>query len=155
MTSASRTTIVLAASVAMMWVALSGCVDPTPDQQQTDGAAGTIEGGVIVDESTPADTVAVAGSAAELLPELAVEMSRLSGQVGSDEDNEARATLDRINAIWAAVESEIDETRPELRGGIETTVMLANSAVERNRPADADKAFSLLTDLVDNFTGDG
>jgi hypothetical protein len=144
----------LASSITLC-VALSACVDPTPDQQPADDAMGTIEGGVIVDDSTPADTVAVVGSAAELLPELAVEMSRLSGQVGSNEDDDARATLARINAIWVAVETEIEETRPELRGGIETTVMLANSAVERNRPADADKAFSLLTDLVDNFTGDG
>jgi hypothetical protein len=145
---------VLASSIALCGV-LSGCVDPTADRQSADNGTGTIEGGVIVDDSAPADTVAIVGSAADLLPELAVEMSRLSSQVGGDEDDEAQATLARINAIWAAVEPEIEADRPELRGGIETTVMLANSAVERNRPADADKAFSLLTDLVDSFTGDG
>ena len=32
---------------------------------------------------------------------------------------------------------------------------MATSAVERKRPADADKAFNLLTDLVDSYTGDG
>jgi hypothetical protein len=145
---------VFATSITLC-AALGGCIDPTPDQQPADNGTGTIEGGVIVDDSTPADTVAIAGSASELLPEMAVEMSRLSGQVGGNEDDDARTTLARINAIWTAIEPEIEETRPELRGGIETTVNLANSAVDRNRPADADKAFSLLTNLVDNFTGDG
>jgi hypothetical protein len=32
---------------------------------------------------------------------------------------------------------------------------MARIAVDRTRPADADKAFSLLTNLVDRFTGDG
>ena len=32
---------------------------------------------------------------------------------------------------------------------------MARTAVERTRPADADKAFKLLTYLVDQFTGDG
>jgi hypothetical protein len=40
-------------------------------------------------------------------------------------------------------------------GGIQTTVDMARTAVVRVRPADADKAFALLTQLVDRYTGDG
>jgi len=48
----------------------------------------------------------------------------------------------------------VKEQRPGLVNGIGATVELAETAVTRTRPADADKAFSLLTDLVDAYTGD-
>ncbi len=140
------------ASMASL-VLLGACGgNATADRQLADDNTGTIEGGIIVDTSIPVTTVPVAGSATELLPELGVEMSRLSAQIAGDGDE--AATLARIEAIWTAIEPEVDATRPELVGGLLTTVELAASAVNRKRPADADKAFSLLTDLIDNFTGD-
>ncbi len=84
---------------------------------------------------------------------MAAEMSRLSALVA--EDGDAEGSLDRIVLLWASVEREIDATRPGLVNGIATTVDLAETSVVRNRPADADKAFALLTDLVDSYTGDG
>ena len=104
-------------------------------------------------EDAPEITEPVAGSANELLPELATEMSRLGSQIAEGGDD--RETLARIEAIWAAIRPEVESSRPELIGGIDTTVNMSITAVERTRPADADKAFRLLTDLVDNFTGDG
>ena len=111
---------------------------------------------VVSDEAaptTPATTLPIAGSAAELLPEMADEMSRLSGQIA--EEGDERATLARIDAIWTTARAEVEAMRPELVGGIDTTVEMATTAVTRIRPADADKAFSILTDLVDRYTGDG
>jgi len=111
-----------------------------------------IEGGVIVDANTPETTVALTGSASDLLPEMAIEMSRLSELVVQSEgDDEA---LETIVQIWDRIRPEIAADRPELVNGIGTTVDMARTAVERTRPADADKAFKLLTDLVDQFTGD-
>ena len=101
----------------------------------------------------PTTTLPVAGSAAELLPEMATEMSVLGGQIA--EDGDERATLARIDQIWVVARPEVESTRPELVGGIDTTVEMARTAVVRIRPADADKAFSILTDLVDRYTGDG
>ena len=98
-------------------------------------------------------TLPVAGSAAELLPEMATEMSVLGGQIA--EDGDEKATLARIDQIWVVARPEVESTRPELVGGIDTTVEMARTAVVRIRPADADKAFSILTDLVDRYTGDG
>lgn len=111
-----------------------------------------IEGGVIVDDDTPETTIALTGSASDLLPEMAIEMSRLSELVvQNDGDNEA---LEIIVQIWDRIRPEIAADRPELVNGIAATVDMARIAVERTRPADADKAFKLLTDLVDKFTGD-
>ena len=78
---------------------------------------------------------------------------QLSAQIAGDGDEQA--TLRRIAAIWAVAEPDVEATRRDLAGGIQTTVDMARNAVVRVRPADADKAFSILTDLVDRYTGDG
>jgi hypothetical protein len=129
---------------------LLGCA-AEETRQLADPDPAPISGGVIVD-TTPT-TSAVPGSPGETLAEMAAEMSRLSALVA--EDGDAEGSLDRIVLLWANVEPEIDATRPGLVNGIATTVDLAETSVVRNRPADADKAFALLTDLVDSYTGDG
>jgi len=112
-----------------------------------------IDGGVIVDGDAPVTTIALTGSATDLLPEMSIEMSRLGSQVAEGGDD--NATLARIEQIWERIRPEIERDRPELLNGLGATIVMARTAVERTRPADADKAFSLLTDLVDQFTGDG
>ena len=112
-----------------------------------------IDGGVIVDGDAPATTIALTGSATVLLPEMSIEMSRLGSRVAEGGDD--HATLARIEQIWERIRPEIERDRPELLNGLGATIVMARTAVERTRPADADKAFSLLTDLVDQFTGDG
>ncbi|MBT7429829.1 MAG: hypothetical protein HN783_08470 [Ilumatobacter sp.] len=112
-----------------------------------------IDGGVIVDGDAPSTTIALTGSATDLLPEMSIEMSRLGSQVAEGGDD--NATLARIEQIWERIRPEIERDRPELLNGLGATIVMARTAGERTRPADADKAFSLLTDLVDQFTGDG
>jgi hypothetical protein len=111
-----------------------------------------LDEGEIVDSDTPETTIPIEGSAADLLPEIGIDMSRLSAEIGADGDEDA--TIARIEGSWAAIKAEVESSHPELVNGIQTTVDMARTAVDANRPADADKAFSLLTDLVDAFTGD-
>lgn len=111
-----------------------------------------LDGEVIVDAAAPATTIAMEGTAGELLPEIGIDMSRLSSEIAAEGDEDE--TIARIEAAWEAIRDEIESTRPELLNGIQATVDMARTAVDANRPADADKAFSLLTDLIDNFTGD-
>ncbi|MGB3734109.1 MAG: hypothetical protein WA964_04075 [Ilumatobacter sp.] len=111
-----------------------------------------LEEGVIVDPDAPTTTVPIEGSPADLLPEIGIDMSRLSAEIADDGDEDA--TIARIEGSWAAIEAEIESTHPQLVNSIQATVDMARTAVDRNRPADADKAFSLLTDLVDAYTGD-
>jgi len=133
-------------------LALSACATTVEDQP----AGGNVppESGTVVDADAPPATAPLAGSAAELLPDLAAEMSALGSQIAED-GNDDEQTLARIQQIWSAISAEVEADRPELVGGIETTVQMSVTAVERRRPADADKAFRLLSDLVDNYTGDG
>ena len=111
-----------------------------------------LDTGVIVDPDMPATTIPIEGSAADLLPDIGIDMSRLSAEVAGEGDEDA--TIARIEATWAAIMAEVEATHPELVNGIQATIDMARTAVDANRPADADKAFSLLNDLIDRFTGD-
>jgi ABC-type Fe3+-hydroxamate transport system substrate-binding protein len=141
---------VVAAACALTVVA-SACA--TTIEEQPAGGAEPPAPGTVVDADAPEITVPVAGSAAELLPDMAAEMSTLGSLIA--EDGDAAEALSQIQQIWAAIRSEVETNRPELVNAIDTTVQMSVTAVERRRPADADKAFQLLTNLVDNYTGDG
>jgi len=98
-------------------------------------------------------TLPIVGTTVQLLAELSSEMSQLSAQIAAEGDE--KATLQRIEAIWLIAQPEVESTRRDISSGIQTTVDMSRNAVVRIRPADADKAFSILTDLVDRYTGDG
>jgi hypothetical protein len=135
------------AALAVAAILSAGCAETvvdvgSPTDATDDPAAGAL----------PATTLPIAGSAAELLPEIATELSQLSAQIAGDGDE--REALRRIEATWEAARAEVEAERPDLAGGIQTTVDMARTAVTRIRPADADKAFQILSDLVDRYTGD-
>jgi hypothetical protein len=134
---------------AALVLALSACADTVIEVDDAAPVAGSADS---VGSTVPTTTLPIAGSATELLPEIATEMSQLSAQIAGDGDE--RATLLRIEQTWDAARVEVDEQRPDLAGGIQTTVDMARTAVVRIRPADADKAFQILSDLVDRYTGD-
>jgi hypothetical protein len=153
--STKRPLLAMAVIAMLATAACSTTVDDAGVNEAGDELSDEVEpldSGVIVDDEVPVTTVAILGSAAELLPEIGIDMSRLSAQI-SDEGGEDE-TLARIEANWAAISAEVERDRPELVGNIQTTIDMARTAVERKRPADADKAFSILRDLVDSFTGD-
>jgi hypothetical protein len=133
------------ATIVAVGFTFAACAETTVDLD----ADGELSG----DDSVPTTTIAITGTAAELLPELAIEMSRLSAQIA--EEGGAKETLERIEGIWVLVRPEVEDSNPELVIAIETTVDMSRTAVIRIRPADADKAFQLLTGLVDRYTGDG
>jgi len=135
-------TITLAATM------LTSCAD-TVVEDPTEADSAILDG-----TGGPATTaLAIEGTTAELLAELSIQMSQLSSQIADEGDEQA--TLDRIDAIWLVARPQVEATRPELVSGIDTSVGMARTAVVRIRPADADKAFSILTDHVDRYTGDG
>jgi hypothetical protein len=133
------------ATVVAVWFTLAACAETTVDLDADDDLSG--------DDSVPATTIAITGTATDLLPEMAIEMSRLSAQIA--EEGEEQATLERIEGIWVVIRPAVEDSNPELVIAIDTTVDMSRTAVIRIRPADADKAFQLLTGLVDRYTGDG
>ncbi|MGE5210831.1 MAG: hypothetical protein ACM3MM_06180 [Acidobacteriota bacterium] len=137
------------ATLALAVVTVSSCAETVVEVESDDGEV-NVDGSF---ETVPTTTLPIAGSTSELLAEMSAQMSQLSAQIGDAGDE--KATLQRIDAIWVIARPDVESTRPELVGGIDTTVDMARTAVVRIRPADGDKAFQLLTDLVDRYTGDG
>lgn len=137
------------AAIALAVVTVSSCAETVVDVESDDGEV-NVDGSF---ETVPTTTLPIVGSTSELLAEMSAQMSQLSAQIGDAGDE--KATLQRIDAIWVIARPDVESTRPELVGGIDTTVDMARTAVVRIRPADGDKAFQILTDLVDRYTGDG
>jgi len=100
----------------------------------------------------PADvttTTLPSGTAAELLPMMLAEVQGLPLKVMNAKGDGSAAT--RIEQLWAAVQPEIEANRPELVEDFEFVVRRSRDAADRNRPADADRAFKNLTSLVQAY----
>lgn len=84
----------------------------------------------------------------ELTQVLSEEVTALSRATFNGDRDEARQHLDRINEAWSFAEPLIVEKYGELADqltyDLRRVIELARSSVERNRPADADKAKSFL-----------
>jgi hypothetical protein len=132
-------------------LALSACASTVVEVDSSSPVERTDANGSV--ETVPTTTMPIVGTTAELLAEMAADMSGLSAQIADKGDEQA--TFRRIAAIWAVAQPDVEATRRDLAGGIQTTVDMARNAVARIRPADADKAFQILTNLVDRYTGDG
>jgi len=135
----------VAAAVVAFALTFAACAETTVDLDADDGSAAA--------GSVPATTIAIVGTALELLPELGTEMSSLSFKI-ADEGGQ-KESLARMEAIWIVIRPEIQVNTPKLLNGFDTTMEMSRTAVNRIRPADADKAFQLFSDLVDRFTDDG
>ena len=133
------------AALVLTGFLVASCADTVVDEESDAGEINV--GGSF--ETVPTTTLPVVGTTAELLDEMADQMSQLSSQISAPGDE--RATLDRIETIWVAARPGVESARPELVGGIDTTVDMARVAVVRIRPADGDKAVQILGDLVDRF----
>jgi hypothetical protein len=97
------------------------------------------------------------GTADELLPRLVTGLSDLSLLIGpvpagfDRGDIDKRSRLAEIEALWAAVEREVVADDPDTADAIVRMLDLARLAVERSRPADADKAAKFVADLVRDY----
>lgn len=94
-------------------------------------------------------TTLPSGTAAELLPLMLAEVQGLPLKVMNAKGDGEAAT--RIGQLWAAIQPEIEANRPELVSDFEFVVRRTRDAADRNRPADADRAFKNLTSLVEAY----
>ena len=102
--------------------------------------------------SPPAVTTTVfvpTGSPAELLASIAARIDGLSEQLVDGEGQ--RDALDRIQAEWAAVRPTIEAEKPALLPGFDAVLAQVQRAVDRRRPADADKAAKNLAVLIRSY----
>lgn len=85
----------------------------------------------------------------DALAAMLAEVETLGRKVEAGKGDQEAATL--IEDLWAVARDEIAAARPELLADFEFVVSRCRLAADRNRPADADRAFKNLLVLVDAF----
>jgi hypothetical protein len=98
------------------------------------------------DDGTGATPVAADATLDEVLTEMLTEWRGLGERVI---DNEAGASLARIEEGWAAIEHTIRTEHTNSYSGFQQAIDLARTSVERRRPADASKGYLVAVDLAD------
>jgi hypothetical protein len=95
----------------------------------------------------PATTAFVAtGSTTELLDQLLVEAGGLSEAIVQNEGQ--RDVIARIDAIWEAARPGVEEAAPDEVLELDRAIVMLHTGVDRRRPADADKAYTNLVNLL-------
>jgi hypothetical protein len=123
--------LVLASALPLALVACSATTVVTPSDPP--------------DEQTVATTVPT-GTSAELLHRLQQSVFGLSVAIN---EGHGKAALDEIRGLWVAARAQLSRTEAVDR--IEHQLTLMDTAVERRRPADADKAARSVSALIDQL----
>ena len=123
-------------SLALAVAALAGCateVDPDVEVAPSGEAAPTTE------------FVAV-GTTTELLDQLLAETSGLSEAITANEGQ--HDVIGRIDVIWAAARPGVESVAPDQLLEFDRAIVMLHTGVDRRRPADADKAYNNLRNLI-------
>jgi hypothetical protein len=112
----------------------------------TSCAPTTIDTSISAVSAAPTTTVLPTGTAAELLPQMITEAAGLSTLIADQGDK--FASVERIEALWAAVHAEVEAKDRNIATEIDAEVVKGRNAAQFNRPAAADKVYRDLTALV-------
>lgn len=140
----ARATAMASALAVGLFTALVGCA---PTTYETSASTTVVA----------ATTTIPTGPVDELLPRLRQTMLTLSSFIGPNASGSTTSgkneVLAEIEALWSAAETEVTSLSPESAESIGRMVDLARTAVERNRPADADKAAKFAGAVIDQLLG--
>ena len=88
------------------------------------------------------------GSTEELFAQLLETGKEVGNDVAQGDMRTARTKLADIRAIWIGIQPQIDDASQDLLDDTQRMINLFITAVERKRPADADKAMRFLPSLI-------
>lgn len=88
---------------------------------------------------------------ADLLTQMLQSVDALSRAMQNSDRTSATKHLDQILALTNVVRPRIVALSDQLAADLDRVVALAKSSVERNRPADADKALRFLPLIIDSL----
>jgi len=112
-------------------------------------AATTYDTAITTQTPAPTTTVLPKGTAAELLPLLVKQAAGLSTLIANQGDK--MASVERMEALWAAVRDEVGRTDREIAIEIEAEIAKGRAAATLNRPGSAEKVYRNLTALVQAY----
>ena len=105
--------------------------------------------------TVPPTTTEPSGTVEELLERLSLAMGELSRFIGPDQSGRTPVgksdQLNLIESLWAAVEGPVLAADEAAADSLARMVALSRTAVERNRPADADKASRFAGQVIQDF----
>lgn len=87
----------------------------------------------------------------ELLTQMLQSINKLSETMQKADRKAATLELDQVILLSSAVRPEILQVSDQLAADFDRVVALAQSSVERNRPADADKALRFLPLVIESL----
>ncbi len=140
-------TLVSIAALVSVTSLLSGCATTINESAPT-----TLADNVVTETTTL--TVDQQLSTEELLTQMLTTVNALSEAMQKSDRQTASKKVDQILLISSAVRPKILTLSDQLAADFDRVIALAKSSVERNRPADADKALRflpLIIDSLDNF----
>ena len=141
---ARNATLVFVASLVSVTSLLSGCATTINESAPTTLAKNTVT------ETTTA-TIDQQLSTEELLGQMLITINALSEAMQKSDRETATKKVDQILLINNAVRPKILTLSDQLTADFDRVVALAQSSVERNRPADADKALRFLPLIIDSL----
>ena len=93
------------------------------------------------------------GEVNELLDQLKVSFGTMSEALAEGDRSRAREELEYVERIWTALEPQIVGLGEQYVEDVRRVVDLAVTSVERNRPADADKALRFIELVITALAG--
>lgn len=118
------------------------------------GCATTI---ISTDSTAPIITVAStttvpSGESLDLMKNIAAAGADLGDAIADGRGQDAREALAVAKANWQVLEPQLQELKLDIVEDVRRIVDMMTTAVERKRPADADKANRFLVLIIDAFS---
>ena len=88
------------------------------------------------------------GTTEELFAQLLETGKELGNDIAKGDMTTARTKLADIKAIWIGIQPQIAQATQDLLDDTQRMINMFTTAVERKRPADADKAMRFLPSLI-------
>ena len=129
-------------SIAFCAIALTSCATEITGSTESS----------VVPVTTTTIPVAPTGSIISLLQQLIPVADGLGQAVVDGESKLAKEKVAQANAILLAIEPLILESEIDILESVQRVVRLMQTAVERKRPADADKALRFIPLIIDATT---
>jgi hypothetical protein len=129
----------LVLSVLATAVLLTGCATTIIDTAPTTTAV------------APTTTIP-SGTNDQLLEQMRLTISDISTAMSASDKTKAKSLLANLQLAWEVLQPQIADKGEQLMQDLQRLIDLADSAVTRNRPADADKALRFMQIVIESLT---
>ena len=96
-------------------------------------------------------TTIPSGTNEQLLEQMRLTISDISTAMSASDKAKAKSLLADLQLAWDVLQPQIADKGEQLTQDLQRLIDLADSAVMRNRPADADKALRFLQIVIESL----